>query len=187
MADSDFTTQDLSRFRLPKGFRGRSAPMVQFWWIVEACFFRPSPQIAYRFRSWLLRRFGAHIGSNVILRPSVRVIYPWKLRIGDNAWIGDDVTLYTLGPIDIGANTVISQKSYVCAADHDHTQVDFPIRARAVVIGSEAWIATDVYIGPGVTIGDRAVVGARSSVFRDLPADFVCVGSPCRPVSRRPR
>ena len=181
----DFATQDLGQFKLPGGFRGRSALVVQIWWFVDACFFRPSPQIAYPFRAWLLRLFGAQVGRHVVIRSSVCVTYPWKVKIGDNAWIGDGVTLYSLGDIAIGANTVISQQTYVCAADHDYTQVDFPIRARPVVIGDEAWIATDVYIAPGVTIGDRAVVGARSSVFKDMPAGWVCVGSPCRPVKAR--
>ena len=180
-----FNTQDLSRFKLPAGFRGRSALMVQLWWLVDALLFRPSPQFAYAFRVWLLRLFGAQVGRNVIVRPTAIITYPWKLKIGDNAWIGDHVTLYSLGEITIGANTVISQCTYVCAADHDHEQAGFPIRARPVVIGNEAWVATDVYVAPGVTIGDCAVVGARSSVFKDLPAGWVCLGSPCKPVRLR--
>jgi putative colanic acid biosynthesis acetyltransferase WcaF len=177
--------QDLSRFRMPPGFRGRSAFTVQLWWLVQAVLFRPSPQFAYGFRRLLLRLFGARIGRKVIIRPSATVTYPWKLSIGDFAWVGDDAVLYTLGPISIGAHSVISQRSYLCAADHDYLSEAFDIRARAIVIGSHVWVASDVFVGPGVSIGDRAVVGARSSVFTDLPAGMVCLGSPARPV--RPR
>src|SRR5690349_20928742 len=109
--------QDLSRFRLPSDFRGRAAWQVQLWWIVQASFFAWSPQVAYGFRRWLLRCFGAQIGRAVLIRPSVQVTYPWKLRVGDFAWIGDGAVLYTLADIEIGSNAVISQGSYLCGGD----------------------------------------------------------------------
>lgn len=177
--------QNLSRFRMPSNFRGRSAMAVQLWWLVQASLFRWSPQFAYAFRAWLLRAFGATVGHGVIIRPTVTVTYPWKVRIGDYAWIGDNAELYSLGEIDIGANAVVSQRSYLCAADHDHTQVDFPIRSRKITIGAQAWVAADVFVAPGVTIGEGAVIGARSSVFKDMPAGMVCFGYPCVPVKKR--
>jgi putative colanic acid biosynthesis acetyltransferase WcaF len=177
--------QDLSRFRLPPGFRGRSPAAVQLWWFVQATFFRRSPQFAYAFRNWILRCFGAQIGKGAIIRPSVTITYPWKINIGDHVWIGDDVVLYSLGPIVIESHAVISQRSYLCTGDHDYTMPDFPIRSRKITIGSEAWIATDVFIAPGVTIGKESVIGARSSVFSDIPAGMVCLGHPCKPIKKR--
>jgi len=177
--------QRLDEFVMPPGFRGASAVRVQFWWMIQATLFRWSPQIAYPFRRFLLRAFGAHIGRGVLIRPTATVTYPWKIEIGEYAWIGDDVTLYSLGRIKIGPHAVISQKSYVCGGDHDYSKVDFPIRSADISIEAEAWIATDVFIAPGVNIGRACVVGARSSVFSDLPAETVCVGSPCRVIKAR--
>ena len=179
--------QDLGRFVLPTGFRGRHALVVQLWWLVQASLFRASPQFAYGFRRWLLRCFGTRVGEGVLVRPSARITYPWKVVIGDSSWIGDDVVLYSLGEIHIGRHSVVSQRSYVCAADHDHESPEFPIRARPIHIGDEVWVGTDVFVGPGVRIGDAAVVGARSAVFRDLPGAMVCFGAPCRAVKPRPR
>ncbi|RMD59057.1 colanic acid biosynthesis acetyltransferase WcaF, partial [Candidatus Parcubacteria bacterium] len=105
--------------------------------------------------------------------------------IGDYTWIGDDVVLYSLGEIEIGSHTVISQKSYICTGSHDFSRVTFDIYALPIRIGSEVWIATDVFVAPGVTIGDGTVVGARSTVLHDLPPGMVCFGSPAKPV--RPR
>jgi putative colanic acid biosynthesis acetyltransferase WcaF len=178
-------TQKLSSFKLPLGFRGRSAIVVQLWWFVQATFFSCSPQFAYGFRRWLLRCFGSSVGSEVIIRPTVIVTYPWKVSIGDNAWIGDDVVLYSLGEIQIGANAVVSQRSYLCAGDHDYTEPDFPIRAFKITIGEQAWVAADVFVAPGVTIGAGAVIGARSSVFKDMPPGMVCFGYPAKPVKPR--
>lgn len=180
-----FVIQDLSKFRLPPNFRGRSAVVVQLWWVVQATVFRWSPQFAYGFRAWLLRLFGATVGRGVLVRPTVTVTYPWKLSIGNNSWVGDEVVLYSLGNIEIGENVVISQRSYLCAGDHDYSQFDFPIRSHTIVVFSQAWIATDVFIAPGVSIGEAAVIGARSSVFRSMPARMICTGSPCKPIRER--
>ncbi|WP_052383581.1 putative colanic acid biosynthesis acetyltransferase [Pseudacidovorax intermedius] len=177
--------QDLSKFRVPDGFRGRSKIGVQLWWLVQATLFRWSPQVLYKFRSWLLRIFGARIGRNVLVRPTVRITYPWKLSIGDYSWIGDDVVLYSLGFISIGNHSVVSQKCYLCAGDHDYHDEAFPIRARPISVGSRSWLAADTFVGPGVTIGDDVVVGARCSVFQDIVPNSVVVGTPARRVKDR--
>ena len=179
------SVQNLKDFRLPPNFRGRSALMVQLWWLVQATLFRGSPQVCYGFRRWLLRRFGAQIGKGVIVRPSATLTYPWRIRIGDHSWIGDDVVIYSFAEITIGNDVVISQKSYLCAGTHDYRSQDFSIQALPIVIEDQAWVAADVFVAPGVTVGKGAVVGSRSSVFTNLPSMMVCIGSPARPV--RPR
>ncbi len=177
--------QELSRFTLPDNFRGKSKFTVQLWWIVQATLFRSSPQILYKWRVFLLRLFGAKIGKNTIIRPTVRITYPWKLSIGENSWIGDEVVLYSLGEIEIGSNAVISQRSYICTGSHDYKSEDFRIYATKITIGSKCWLATDVYVAPSITIGENTVVGARSSVFKDLPSNKVCMGSPAKPIKDR--
>ncbi|MBN2145769.1 MAG: putative colanic acid biosynthesis acetyltransferase [Anaerolineales bacterium] len=177
--------QDLRSFRLPPGFRGRSGLLVQLWWLVQWFLFRPSPQALYGWRRFLLRLFGAQIGEQVLIRPTASVTYPWKVSIGDYAWIGDEVVLYSLGEITIGAHTVISQRSYLCTGTHDYTQPTFDISAQPIQVGEQAWIATDVFVAPGVNIGAGTVVGSRSTVLHDLPGGMICYGNPARPV--RPR
>ncbi|MBV1930038.1 MAG: WcaF family extracellular polysaccharide biosynthesis acetyltransferase [Gammaproteobacteria bacterium] len=177
--------QRLDKFKLPSNFRGRNVLVVQLWWVVEATLFSWSPQFMYGWRRFLLRLFGASIGSDVIVRPSVKTTYPWKLSIGKNSWIGDDVTLYTLGEIFIGDNVVVSQRSYLCTGSHDYRSKAFDIYEKPIVVESKAWLATDVYIAPGVTIGRGTVVGARSSVFSDMPEEMICLGSPAKPIKSR--
>jgi len=179
-------TQNLSSFKLPQGFRGRSAWFVQFWWIARATLFYPSPQVFYGWRRFLLRLFGARIGKGVIIRPSVEVTYPWNLSIGDHSWIGDKVTLYTLGEIEIGENAVVSQHSYLCTGSHDYTLPTFDIYAVPIRIGDEAWLSTRVFLGPGVKVGAGAVVGAGSVALKDVPAGMVCAGNPLRVLRPRP-
>jgi putative colanic acid biosynthesis acetyltransferase WcaF len=133
----------------------------------------------------LLRRFGARIGHGVLVRPSARITYPWKLAIGDHAWIGDDVVLYSLGEIEVGAHAVVSQRSYLCTGSHAYARPTFDIFAKPIRIGEQAWLATDVFVAPGVEVGAGTVVGARSSIFHSLPAGVIARGSPAQVVRRR--
>jgi len=177
--------QNLDQYRTPKDFRGKSKITVQLWWIIQGSLFRWSPQFLYGWRRFLLRSFGAKIGKGVIIRPCVKVTYPWKLSIGDYSWIGDQVHLYTLGEIEIGSNAVISQSSYICTGTHDYLSPDFRIYAEKISIKDKCWLATDVYVAPGVSIGEGTVVGARSSVFKDLQAGKICIGNPAKEVRNR--
>jgi len=171
---------------VPPGFRGRPAWIVQLWWVVQALLFRPSPQIFYGWRRFLLRLFGARIGKGVLIRPSATVTYPWKLSIGDWSWVGDNATLYTLGEIAIGDNAVVSQHAYLCTGSHDFTRPSFDIYTNPIRVEAEAWVAAHVFVGPGVTIGRGAVVGACSVVLKDVPPMMVCAGNPLRTLRTRP-
>jgi putative colanic acid biosynthesis acetyltransferase WcaF len=178
--------QDLSRFTMPANFRGKPGWYVQLWWVVQALLFHPSPQILYGWRRFLLRCFGAKIGKGVIIRPTAQITYPWKLSIGDFSWIGDDVVLYNLGEITIGKNAVISQRSYICTGSHDYKKDTFDIFSKPIIIKDECWLATDVFVGPGVTIDTAMVIGARSSVYNDvLDAPGVYKGNPAKFVALR--
>jgi len=139
----------------------------------------------YGWRNYLLRLFGARIGKNTIIRSSVKIPYPWKLSVGDDCHIGDEVQLYTYGKIEIGDCTVVSQRSYLCTGFHDYTIPTFDLMAKKIVIESEVWVATDVFVAPGVTIGSGAVVGARSSVFHDVPPGTIAIGTPARVIGER--
>jgi putative colanic acid biosynthesis acetyltransferase WcaF len=177
--------QDLQAFHLPADFRGRPAWLVQLWWMVQSTLFSRSPQVLYGWRRFLLRLFGCRVGKGVLVRPSAEITYPWKVSIGDYSWIGDHVTLYSLGEIHIGANAVVSQRSYLCTGAHDIESPSFDIYDKPIFIEDEAWLAADVFVSPGVRIGRGAVVGARSTVFHDLPPMMVSFGNPAKPV--RPR
>ena len=139
----------------------------------------------YGWRRFLLRLFGAKIGKGVLIRPSVRVTYPWKLSIGDFSWIGDSATLYTLGEISIGDSAVVSQHSYLSTGSHDYSKLSFDLHALPIRVESEAWIATSVFVGPGVTIGNGAIIGAASVVLKDVPPATICAGNPLKVIRQR--
>jgi len=177
--------QDLSSFSVPADFRGRSKVVTQLWWLVQDSLFKFSPKFLYGFRCALLRLFGARIGRGVLIRPSVTITYPWKLTIGDHSWIGDDSVIYNLGQVDIGSNVAIAHRVYLCTGYHETDKVSFDIGAKPIKIENEVWLTNDVFVGPGVTIRRGAVIGARSSVFSDIPEGVICYGTPARSVKPR--
>lgn len=151
-------------------------------WLLLA---RWTPRPCHAWRSFILRLFGAQVGSGVHVYPSARIWAPWNLTLGDRAGVGDHAILYSQGPITIGQEAVISQGAHLCAGTHDFEQSGFPLVTRPITIGDQAWIAAEVFIHPGVTVGKGAVVGARSVVTGDLEPWMVCSGFPARPL--RPR
>ncbi|MGH1397480.1 MAG: hormogonium polysaccharide biosynthesis acetyltransferase HpsU [Trichormus sp.] len=161
--------------------RGRPGWYILLWWLVQAIAFPLTLHSFNGVRCWLLRLFGARIGKSVFIRPTARFTYPWKVAIGDYSWIGDDVVIYSLDEIHIGEHCVISQKSYLCTGSHDIQDPAFGLKTASITIGNGVWVATDCFVAPGVQIGANSVIGARSSVFTDIPSGQVCWGSPCRP------
>lgn len=184
-ADDPFTSAELQRHRSTSPWTLGINIRRAIWMCVRSFLFRPSFHNWYAWRRFLLRRLGARIGRDVRIRPTAWIEMPWNLDIGDHTIVGDHAILYSLGRIRIGRLSVISQYAHICAGTHDHTQRAFPLLTPPIAIGDEVWIAADAFVGPGVTVGDRTVVGARSSVFGDLPPDVVAVGNPAKPIKQR--
>ncbi len=177
--------QDLQKFKVPKKFRGKSKVIVQLWWMVEKTFFACSPQFFYGWRRFLLRIFGAKIGKKVLIRPTAKFTYPWKIEIGDYTWIGENCVLYSLGNIKIGKHVAVAHGVYFNTGLHDYKTLEFNIDSKNILIEDETWITNDVYIAPGVTIEKGTVIGARSSVFKNMPSGFICYGNPAKPIKKR--
>ena len=180
----------------PQNWLGRNSPPPwsvgerfkrAMWLFVETLLYRPSPRAFHAWRVSLLGLFGAAIEepSTVRVFPSARVHFPWKLELRRNSMVGPGVLLYNLDRVTVGAGANLSRNIHVCAGSHDFNRWSMPLVTAPVEIGANVWIATDCFIGPGVTIGELCVVGARSVVVDDLPARKICVGNPCRPVKDR--
>jgi len=145
----------------------------------------------HRWRVRLLRLFGADIDWSAQIDSSAVIEYPWQLSVGPGVVVSHRVILNCMGRVQLGAGTRISQYTHIVAGTHDYTRPDMIILRQPVTIGEHCWIAADAFIGPGVTIGDRAIVAARSSVFHDLPPGMICAGEPAtirriRPADRSP-
>ncbi len=155
------------------------------WNFIYGLFFRWSPVPFHAWRSFLLRLFGAKIGKNVFIYPSVEVWFPWNLEVGDGSCFGRWVNCYSVDKIVIGSNVVVSQYSYLCTAGHDIQDIKFSLTSKPIQIDDNAWVAADAFIGPGVEVGKGAVVGARASVFKNVKAWTVVGGNPAKAIKKR--
>lgn len=153
------------------------------WKFTQATLVRWSLRRALGWRNFLLRRFGCSIEGGI--SPTTHIWHPWLFEMGAYSMLADGVTVYNLGRITIGAHTVVSQNAYLCAGTHDHTDPTLPLHRASITIGNGVWICAGAFIGPDVTIGDNAVVGACAVVMKDVPAGMVVAGNPARVVAPR--
>lgn len=144
-------------------------------WLVLARF---TPPPLHPWRRLVLRAFGAKVGRGARVHASVRIWWPANLELGDAALVGPGVRLYNQGRITIGARSVISQRAHLCASTHDVGDPDFQLLLRPITIGTQCWVGAEAFVGPGVCMGDRAVLGARGALFGNAGGDAIYRGNP---------
>ncbi len=172
-----------ARATSPHSLGNKVARVLWAWAYV--LLFRWTPRPCHGWRNLLLRCFGADLHPTARVYPKAVIWCPAFLKMGAHACIANDADIYNVGGVTLGDHALVSQYAYLCGATHDHEDVDFPLVPKAIMIGPRAWVAADVFVAAGVTIGEGTVVGARSDVFKDLPAWQVCVGSPARAIKPR--
>lgn len=176
---------DLSSYR-PSGFqRGRSAIVEAIWMVVSCLCFRPSIAVGNRWKAVILRMFGARVGTNVVLKPGLRIKFPWKLSIADHVWLGESVWIDNLDDVTIESHACISQEAMLVCGNHDYTTTTFDLMTRPIVIERGAWVATRAVIGPGVRVGTHAVVTAGSVATKSLDAYGIYRGNPAERIGTR--
>lgn len=147
------------------------------------CAWTPKP-----FNDWRLfwlRVFDAKIEGRPFVHQRARIAIPWNLTLHDHACLGDRANAYSLGEIEIGARATVAQEAYLSTASHDFARPEMPLTSAKITIGEDAFIGARAFVLPGITIGARSVIGACSVITRDIPADVVAAGNPCRTIRSR--
>jgi putative colanic acid biosynthesis acetyltransferase WcaF len=165
--------------------RGRPAWFEAVWYLVKIVFFLSALPWPSAWKRALLRFFGAKIGQGVVIKPRVNVHFPWRLEVGAHSWIGEEVFILNFDPVRIGSHACVSQRVFLCTGNHDFRDERFSFRCAPIMLRDGTWVGASVFVGPGVEIGDEAVVAAGSVVLKSLPAGMVCSGNPAEPRSRR--
>lgn len=157
------------------------------WGVIWGAFGIWTPVPLHGWRRLLLRAFGARLAVTARVYPGVKIWYPPNLEMDSYACLGPGVTCYCMDVIRIGHHAVVSQGTYLCGGSHDIDDVNFQIFTRQIIIGANAWVAAQAFIGPGVTVGEGAVVGARAVSMKDVAPWSVVAGNPARVLRQRKR
>jgi putative colanic acid biosynthesis acetyltransferase WcaF len=184
-ADEHFTRGDDPYTRPAFSFGNRGARLL--WNITWLLLYRLSPRPFHAWRAMLLRLFGATLGPDCHFYPGSRVWAPWNLRCADHVAAADGVEIYNPSPMQLGSHVILSQDCYLCGATHDYNDPAFPLIAYAMTIEPYAWICARASVGPGVRVGEGAVLGLGSIATRDLEPWTVYSGNPAQPIRQRQR
>ncbi len=133
----------------------------------------------------LLRLFGASVGTGIRIKQKVRIKFPWRLTIGNDCWLGEGVWIDNLAPVTIADNVCLSQEVYLCTGNHDWSKPSFDLILGAIRIEQSAWIGARGVVGPGVTVGEGAVLTLNSVANKSLESWTVCAGNPAVLIKKR--
>ena len=173
---------DLSKFDNSWYNPGAGFAKRLLWYITNTLLFQSRALLPYSFKASILRFFGASIGKNVVIKPSVNIKYPWNLKIGHNTWIGERVWIDNLDEVHIGENVCLSQGALILSGNHDYSKPSFDLMLKPIKIEDGAWIGAKCIVAQGAMIGSHAVLTAgsvtsaelkRYGIYRGSPAQFV--------------
>jgi putative colanic acid biosynthesis acetyltransferase WcaF len=155
------------------------------WYFINTIFFKSSWFPFSRIKIFILRLFGAKIGSGVVIKPSVNIKYPWKLEVGNYVWIGEYVWIDNLDNVIIANNSCISQGAMLLCGNHDFSSSTFDLITKSIVIEEGAWIGARSVICPGVRVSSHAVLTVGSIANSDLNPYCIYKGNPAKKISDR--
>ncbi len=176
---------DLSKFSNPQFDRGAGRLKETAWLLCSFVLFELCPVSLSALKCAVLRAFGGEIGKGVVIKPRVKITFPWKLRVGDHVWLGEECWLLNLGSITIGSHVCISQRAFLCTGSHDYKQPAFDLIVRPITVQEGAWLGAGSWVAPGVNVGTHAVLTAGSVATKDLEPWAICQGNPAVFVRRR--
>lgn len=174
----------LRRFDNSQFCRGRPR-LVELLWLITSALFIESKLPGSAHRRLFLRLFGARVGKRVAIKPGVRVKFPWRLCIGSDSWIGEDVWIDNLDHVVIGDNCCLSQGAYICTGSHNWNSPSFDLITQSISIRDGAWIAARASVAPGVVVGEGAVLSMGSVGTINLEPWSVYQGVPAKLTKRR--
>ena len=156
---------DLAQFNNASFDRGASKAKEALWWFFRSLCFAPWFPVPSPLKVAVLRAFGAKVGTGVVIRSRVNITFPWKVEIGDQVWIGDEVLILSLDRVRIGSNVCISQRAFLCTGSHDFRKETFDLITKPIEIGDGCWIAACAFIGPGAVVPAGTMVTRRGGEF----------------------
>jgi len=164
---------------------GKNSFIRLIWYFVNIAVFKSYLFPVYGAKASILRLFGAKIGRNLVIKPCVNIKYPWKLTVGDNVWIGEEVWIDNLNHIHIGDNVCISQGAMLLTGNHNYKKTTFDLIIEKIVLKEGVWIGARSVVCPGVICNSHAILSVGSVANKELEAYTIYQGVPAVAVRKR--
>lgn len=168
----------LASFRNDWYTPGRPVGWQAAWFLIGLPLLRCPLIPSSKFRVLLLRFFGASIGSGTVIKPGVRIKYPWLLKAGRDCWFGEDCWIDNLAQVTLGNDVCLSQGVYLCTGNHDWSDQSFALIVKPISLGDSSWVGAKSVLCPGVELGEGAIAAAGSVVVRRIPDWEIHAGNP---------
>ncbi|MDX6766288.1 MAG: WcaF family extracellular polysaccharide biosynthesis acetyltransferase [Candidatus Methylacidiphilales bacterium] len=173
---------DLSRYQAADFDRGAPVWKEALWRLCQGFFFQALWPVPSSWRVGLLRWFGARIGARAVIRAGVNISFPWRLEMGDDVWIGEEVMILSLAPVRLGSNVCLSQRSFLCTGWHDRHRETFDLVVKPITIHSGCWVAAAAFVGPGVDMPSGTVLAAGAVLVKSPEKPGMYAGNPARAI-----
>jgi len=148
------------------------------WFITNALFFQCPLSTLSAFKCFLLRMFGAKVGKGVVIKPSVNIKYPWRLKIGEHVWIGEKAWIDNLDEVVIGSHCCISQGAMLLCGNHNYRKKTFDLMTGRIILEDGVWIGAFSIVSPGITCGTHSVLAVNSVASIDMEPYYIYRGNP---------
>ncbi|WP_282037153.1 WcaF family extracellular polysaccharide biosynthesis acetyltransferase [Saccharicrinis aurantiacus] len=155
------------------------------WYWTNALVFNHSLIPISGIKVFLLKCFGAHIGKGVVIKPCVNIKYPWKLSIGENTWIGEQVWIDNLDTVTIGANCCLSQGVLLLCGNHNYTKETFDLMIGPITLEDGVWIGAKSTVTANTLCKTHSVLAINSVASNSLEAFSIYRGNPALKVKDR--
>ncbi|MSR15861.1 MAG: colanic acid biosynthesis acetyltransferase WcaF [Gammaproteobacteria bacterium] len=183
--DNSTPTPDLARYQVTGYTPGAGAVKRLLWYFINALVFDSPLFPVYGFKRWLLRVFGARIGTGVVIKPNVNIKYPWRLSIDRHSWIGEGAWIDNLADVSIAANVCVSQGAYLLTGNHDYKSVHFTLITRPIVLQEGVWVSAKAIVCPGVAMARNSILTVGSVLTSATEPNGIYVGNPAKWVKAR--
>ena len=156
-----------------------------FWLITSNIFFLTNIPYPNKFKVLILKLFGCKIGSKVVVKPWVKIKFPWMLTLGNAAWLGESVWIDNISEVIIGNNVCISQEALLITGNHNYSSKFFELISKPIIIEDGVWICAKSIVVGGVTIHSHAVLAINSLASKDLKSYSIYSGNPAVYIKNR--
>lgn len=175
----------LKQYRPNKRIRTRNILIESLWGFVSFLMIENPLCVCSFLKIFVLKIFGTTIGQGVVIKPCVKIKYPWKLRIGDYSWIGENVWIDNIVDVTIGKDVCLSQGVYLCTGNHDWSRVDFSLITKEIIIEDGVWVGAKAIVSAGVCLATHCVITLGSVVVSSTQPYQIYQGNPAVYIKQR--